>query len=356
MSFAPFARPMGGALTYADDSGPNRPPQALTRRQKAAIIVRLLARDGIKAPIDSLPEQLQTGLAEEMALMTSIDRATLDAVLEEFLTSVDDVALSFPRGLEGALGVLDHQLSATARARLRRKAGVHGDPWPRIAGLAADQLLPVLEDESIEVAAVLMSKLGVGRAAELLGKLPGPRARRIAYAVSLTGNVDPDTVQRIGLALAAQLDAQPIRAFEKGPVERVGAILNSSAAATRQSVLEGLEAEDAEFAEQVRKAIFTFANIPRRIDPRDISKIVRALDQSVLVTALAGAKGDEAAAGEFLLKSMSQRLANSIREEVEGKGKVKDKEAEEAMSTIVSIIREMEAAGELFLISVEEEE
>ena len=111
----------------------------------------------------------------------------------------------------------------------------------------------------------MLSKLPVPKAAELLGRLPGDKARRVAYAVSLTGNVDPETVRRIGQSLAAQLDTQPARAFDTGPVERVGAILNVSPAATRDDVLQGLQETDADFAEQVRRAIFTFVHIPDRL-------------------------------------------------------------------------------------------
>src|SRR5690606_29319918 len=110
--------------------------------------------------------------------------------------------------------------------------------------------------------AVVLSKLPVARAADMLGRLPGEKARRIAFAVSLTGDIDPETVRRIGLAVLAQIDSQPPKAFDAGPVERVRAILNVSPALTREEVLQGLEAEDAGFAEKVRKAIFTWVHIP----------------------------------------------------------------------------------------------
>lgn len=329
----------------------------LTGPQKAAIIVRLLLAEGAELPLSRLPDRLQADITQEIARMRSVDRATLEAVVQEFVAGIEAIGLSFPGGLDGALTLLDGHLSPTASSRLRRMAGASGssDPWERIAGLEPDRLLPVLEEEATEVGAVLLSKLAVSKAADLLGRLPGDKARRIAYAVSLTGNVDPETVRRIGLSLAAQLDAQPARAFDTGPVERVGAILNYSAAATRDAVLKGLEEEDAGFAEQVRRAIFTFTNIPVRIDARDIPKVIRNVDQAVLVTALAGARGADTAAAEFVLANMSQRMAASLRDEVANLGKVKDKDAEEAMATVVAAIREMEAAGEIFLIAGDED-
>lgn len=345
--------PAIGGPSFSGGGG-GRP--AVTNRQKAAIVVRLLSSEGVKLPLADLSEDMQTALTSEIAEMRLIDRETMTEVVREFCEQLESVGLAFPGGLDGALNLLDGQLSPSAATRLRRMASgsSRADPWERLAGLSAEILAPVLEEESVEVGAVMLSKLSVSKAAELLGKLPGDKARRIAYAVSLTGNVAPDTVHRIGQALAAQLDSQPPRAFDVGPVERVGAILNYSASATRDSVLKGLDEDDAVFAEQVRKAIFTFANIPSRIDGRDIPKILRNVDQAVLVTALAGATGALQPAAEFVLTNMSQRMAASLRDEMANLGKVKDKDAEEAMGTVVAAIREMESAGEIFLVAEDE--
>jgi len=333
-------------------------PLAMTGRVKAAVIVRLLLAEGAPLPLSSLPEHMQAALTEQIGRMRLVDRTTLGAVVEEFLNELEQVGLSFPGGIEGALTMMDGHISTTAANRLRRLAGASGkaDPWDRIMVLEEDRLLPVLEEESEEVAAVMLSKLPIPKAASLLGRLPGDKARRVAYAVSQTGNVDPETVRRIGQSLAAQLDTQPARAFETGPVERVGAILNVTAAATRDEVLKGLDETDADFARKVRRAIFTFVHIPHRIAGRDVPKIVRVVDQAVLVTAVAGATTDElAAAGTFLLENLSQRLAQSIRDEVADRGAVREKDAEEAQGAIITAIRELEATGELaFVVPAED--
>ena len=119
-------------------------------------------------------------------------------------------------------------------------------------------------------------------------------------------------------------------------------------------MLTGLDETDASFAGQVRKAIFTFTHIPERIDPRDIPKIVRGVDQPILVTALAAAKGADAATVDFILANISQRLAGSLRDEIEAAGTVKDKDGEAAQGAVVMAIRTLEAAGDLALVTGEE--
>lgn len=345
---------MSTEMALAELGMPAIPQRQLTKRQKAAVIVRLLLAEGVELKLSDLPESLQTELAHQMSTMRFIDRMTLKSVVDEFVDEIESVGLSFPGGLEGALNVLDGTISAATVARIRKAKGFNftGDPWETISGLDPSRLLPVLEEESVEVGAVLLSKLKVSAAADLLGRLPGPRARKLAYAISLTGAVEPAVVDRIGRAIAEQLDAQPTKAFADGPVERVGAILNFSPAATRDDVLEGLDAEDQAFAEEVRKAIFTFANIPDRIDARDVPKITRDVDPAVLITALASAMGGPMeASAEFILGAMSKRMADQLREEIGNLGKVKPKEAEDAMGTVVSTIRELEAAGEVLLLA-----
>jgi flagellar motor switch protein FliG len=348
--------PLGDLPKIGSGGGGGGSTVHLSGRQKAAIIVRLLVAHGAKLPISELPEDLQTSLTEEIGQMKPIDRDTLHAVVDEFADRIESIGLSFPGSIAGALDLLDGHLSAPAASRLRRLAGNSGkaDPWERIASVEADRLLPILEEESIEIGAVMLSKLSVSKAAELLGRLPGDKARRIAYAVSQTGAIDPDTVRRIGLSLSQQLEAVPPKAFDTGPVERVGAILNYSPANTREEVLKGLEETDRSFADEVRKAIFTFTNIPVRIDARDVPKIIRNVDQAVLVAALAGAKGEDTKSAEFILANISQRMADSLREEMQALGKVKDKDAEEAQGQVIAAIREMEAEGEIFLVAEED--
>ncbi|MDR0809876.1 MAG: flagellar motor switch protein FliG [Gemmobacter sp.] len=340
-------RPQSGAVTH------------LTRRQKAAVIVRLMLAEGSPLPLATLPEAMQAELAQQIGRMRLVDRQTLQEVVTEFLGELEQVGLSFPGGLDGALEMMDGHISGATASRLRRLADMHpdADPWDRLTAQPVESLTPVLEAESTEVAAILLSKLPVPKAALLLGKLPGERARRVAFAMSRTANVDPGTVRRIGFALLGQLDAAPPKAFESGAVERVGAILNIAPETTREAVLQGLDASDAGFAEQVRKAIFTFIHLPARLAPRDVPKLTRALDQPTLVTALAAAadQPERAAAAEFVLANLSQRMAQALRESIAERGRVRERDAEQAMNSVIAAIRALERDGEITLSQEEED-
>lgn len=330
----------------------------LTSRQKAAVIVRLLLAEGDDISLESLPVELQGALADEMAGMGMIDRATRDAVVEEFCDALDSVGLCFPGGMDGTLDLLGARISRDASDRLRRIAALSGrsDPWERIASLPVAHLAHLARTEAVEIAAVMFARLPVAKAAETFGQLDPGHARRIAYAMSLTGGIEAPAMRRIGLALVQAADALPRPVLDGGPVEKVGAILNFSPAATRDRVLEGLEEDDRDFAAGVRRAIFTWSNIPIRIDPRDVPRIVRAVDQLVLVRAMAGSQGINQPTVGFILGALGTRMADSLREEMEGAGRITAADAEAAMAEVVAAIRAMEAAGDLFLIAAEAEE
>ncbi|NDV01041.1 flagellar motor switch protein FliG [Pseudoroseicyclus sp. CLL3-39] len=353
--------PNAGAGAPALSAAPRAPrPEGLSRRRKAAMVVQMLLRDGTDISLSKLPEEVQLDLTRELGQLKVIDRATVEAVANEFLNDLESVGLTAPGGLEGALATLRDRLSPAAAARLHRETPSGAtDPWSLVAALKVEHLVPIMENECTEVAAVTLSKLPAGKAAELLGKLPGERARRVAFAVNQTSGISPAAVARIGRALAAEYGERPPTAFADMPEARLGTILNSSQPKTRDEVLEALDAEAPDFAKGVRKAIFTFANISDRVQPLDLPKVTRNVENDTLVTALAGAAqtgGDEGAAAEFILSSLPGRMAEALREGVAERGRVKKAEGEAAMADVVTAIRAAVEAGEISLIDVGDDE
>lgn len=349
--------PMGGAP--APLGAANGGISGLSGKAKAAIIVRLLLNEGAEIPLEELPDDLQLELTQQMGKMRIVDRETMNSVVGEFADQLENIGLHFPNGLAGALNAMEGKISRYTHSRLRKEAGVRqfGDPWERLKLLPPEDLAGLAEAESTEVAAVLLSKLDTAKAAQMLVHLPGPVARRITYAVSQTANVTPETVDRIGLSLAAQVEARPELAFNETPGQRMGAILTEAAAAKRDEVLTALDEQDLEFATKVRKAIFTYALIGERMQPIDVPKLMRVLSQPDLVTAMAYATDEEdVATSDFLLSNMSSRMADNIREEVAERGKVKRSDGEAAFSIIITAMRDMVATGEIELKSDDDDE
>lgn len=325
---------------------------ALTSRQKAAIIVRLLLSDGEQLSLEQLSPTAQGALAREMASMGIVDRSTRDDVAREFCETLEQVGLTFPQGIDNTLDILTGTISQDTSDRLRRMAAIagHSDPWERIAAMSPQRICELALAEATEIAAVMLSMLPVPKAAEAFGLMPSEQARRIAYMMSLTGGIEAPALRRIGTALLQTSEGMARPAIEGGPSERLGAILNFTPTHKREEVLTGLDIDDVNFAREVRKSIFTWTNIPSRIDPRDVPRILREVDGQTVAKAIAGAKDDNKPAADFILASLSNRMAETLQDEAKEITRLTDDEAEEAMTEVVATIRRMEASGDLFLI------
>lgn len=319
------------------------------------MVVQLLLRDGGDMPLSQLREDAQARLTRELGALSLIDRATLNSVVQEFERELADVALTAPGSVEAALKSLEGRISAGTVARLREEAAAKSGsyPWGMVLSLTPEEMIPITQAESPEVCAIILSKLPTAKAATLLGLMPGESARRIAYAMSTTTAIRPDAIDRIGAGLAQNYCATSAPTFADTAEARIGAILNSSAAATRDRVLQGLVSQDPTFGEGVRKTIFTFADIPSRVAVSDVPKVLREIDQSELVRALAFAAengGPMATAADFILENMSTRLAESLREEIAEAGKIRLSDGEAAQTAVVSTIRAAADAGTITLV------
>jgi flagellar motor switch protein FliG len=319
------------------------------------MIVQLLIGDGGKLELSQLPEDMQMLLARELGAIRLVDRETVYQVATEFARDLGAVGLSSSGGADGAIRALSDHLSPNLANRLRAElANAKGsDPWGVLLALPDDKLMDIMTLQSVEVGAVALSKLPVTCAAAILEKLPGDLARKITYAVSQTEKIAPEAVQRIGVSLVKDHCNAIAVAFEKAPDARVGAILNFSPALTRDALLAGLDGDDPTFANDVRKSIFTFKDIPKRLTPTDVPACIRGIPPEVLATAVAGALAGDAAlvaTAEFILENISQRMAGQIREEAAEQGPIKPKIAEDAMRDLSAAVRALADDGTISFI------
>lgn len=355
-------RAPGGAVATAPakPKSPQKPAPTRARidhlsgAEKSAIIVRALVAQGAALALSDLPQQMQTDLAQTLGRMRLVDRATMNAVVEEFLDTLDQIGLSFPDTLEGALAMLEDSLDSGATKRLRAmsRGGDLDDAW-MVLELADDALiLSMLAQESQMVGAVLLSKLSTEKAARLLMQLDGDLAQDLTLGISRTEDIAPATVTRIGVTLAEQITTRPKRAFTDPSPRRVGNILNSSDPEVRDSLLAQLEARDAQFARDVRKAIFTFQDIATRLDPRDVPLVARELDPADLMTLIAAQLPKDEAALHLLLENMSKRAATGLQDDAATLPPPSEAEAAAAGNRIATIIRGLVDAEKLALLQL----
>ena len=267
--------------------------QHMSARTKAAIVVRFKMQEGAEIDLASLPTSLQADLTREIADLRLIDHATLAEVIEEFAHELDSIGLTAQGGLGSALRLLERKITNDTARRLRQDAGVRlfEDPWGRFKQLDEKELLKLLGAETTEIAAMVLSKLDVTKAATLLGEMPGPRTLKFSFAISQTAGVTPQVVDRIGQSLMAQLDNKPERPFATLPEDRIAAILTAASDDLRDEVMNGLRETDPELAERVLAGVFTFVDNPTRISAVDVATVVKTVAKTDMVIALCYANG-----------------------------------------------------------------
>ena len=289
--------------------------------------------------------------------MPTVNQSTLAEVISEFAHELDSLGLVFSDGLTGALSQLDGKIDPKTASKIRKEAGVRqvGDPWGTVGAMSLEQLEPILRAESNKVASVVLSKLDTSKAEELLGALPGDQTGHLIYAISLTENVTPNAVDEVGLSLVTQTSKNPERAFDATPAKRLGATLSVTTASIRDTLLSGLKEDDQTIGLSVRNAIFTFKDIPQRLNPTDITQCLRAVDKSVLAIALTSAEQTElTAVSNFVLENMSKRLADNLRADLAESGEIKVAEGESAMAQVMLEIRRLIDLGEIEMITPSE--
>lgn len=346
------------------DIVPHQPPPAtaapdelakspLSKQDKAAILLRVLLSSGATPTLDDVDTTSLRNIMETMGNFGKVDRKTIDLVILEFLTELQEFGIALKGDIEDTIAALKGHVSDKTLDSIK-KSYINSptvDVWKTIIGVEADDLRTVLLREDTIVTATALSKIPSTKAAEILGGMEPFQAREIMLAIINSGNIDPKVVEIVGQGICASLFKNDgPSAFEKPAVERAGDIMNFAQSEIRDSLMDDFAKNDPDTAEQIRKVMFTFADIPIRLQPRDVSAVTRVVDQEVLIRALKGAEAEQAEIVEFILSNLATRAADQLREELAETAVAKKKLVEAAMNDIIAGIRQLEADGEIILI------
>jgi flagellar motor switch protein FliG len=114
---------------------------------------------------------------------------------------------------------------------------------------------------------------------------------------------------------------------------------------TEKSILHDLHERDQATADEVRKFMFVFEDI-KLLDDRAMQRLLKEVDTKDLALALR-AVDDELK--NLFFRNMSQRAAETLREEMDLAGQVRLKNVEEAQGRIVEIVKRLEDGDEIVI-------
>lgn len=321
--------------------------RGFTGVQKAAILVMQIGRERAAPLLRSLREQEVSEIMAEVARLQNLEADEIAEVLNEFKETFIARAHVAQGGYDTARELLEASFGSQKADEILDNLGVTmvAAPFEFLRRADTRQVLSYLQDEHPQTIALVLAHMNADAAAMVLSALPEEQQREVALRIAKMDRTSPEVIEQVEAILERKLSTviQQSDFAQAGGLETLVDILNSSDRATERLILEGLESQDAELADEVRNRMFVFEDITT-LDDRAVQLVLRSVDAKELAVAL---KGVDQKVRDKVLKNMSERAAANLSEEIQLLGPVKLKTVEEAQNSIVRVIRTLEEAGQI---------
>lgn len=316
--------------------------------QKAAILLIALGPEKSASIFKHLKEDEIEELTLEIANTRSVSPQTKESVLNEFY----QVCLAQQYIAEGGIGyakeLLDKALGSDKAQEVITKltASLQVRPFEFVRKTDPSQVLNFIQDEHPQTIAMILSYLSPAQSAMILGALTPEKQAGVAKRIAKMDRTSPDVIKEVERVLERKLSSLINQDYTiVGGVDAIVGILNTVDRGTEKHIMESLEIEEPELADEIRKKMFVFEDI-LLLDDRAIQRVLRDVDNNDLAVALKGANEE---VQNVIFKNLSKRLAAMIREDMEFMGPVRMKDVEEAQQKIVGIIRKLEDSAEIVI-------
>ncbi|WP_252313482.1 flagellar motor switch protein FliG [Sinobaca sp. H24] len=320
----------------------------LNGRQKAAILLISMGPDVSAGVYKHLTEQEIEKLTLEIANVRRVENDVKDTIMDEF----HHIAMAQEYITQGGIGyaknVLEKALGEDHAMKMieRLTSTLHVKPFDFARKADAGQILNFIQNEHPQTIALILSYLQSEQAGQVLSALPEKLQADVAKRIATMDSTSPEIVSQVEHILEQKLSATVTQDYtEAGGIESVVEVLNSVDRATERTILEALEAEDSELAEEIKKRMFVFEDIVT-LDKRSIQRVIRDVENEDLQLSLKVASEEVKA---IIFQNMSDRMAESFKEEMEYMGPVRVKSVEEAQTRIVNTVRRLEENGEIVI-------
>ncbi len=328
---------------------------SLTGRQKAAIFLVSLGGEISAKIMERLREDEVEKIVFEIARTESVDAELKDAVLQEFQDLMAAQNFITTGGIDYARDVLEKTFGSQKAIEIinRLTSSLQVRPFDFIRRTDPAHLLNFIQQEHPQTIALILAYLEPQKASVILQNLPDEIQSDVARRVATMDRTSPDVLREVERVLEKKLSTISSEDYTAaGGVDSIVEILNLVDRSSEKSIIESLEDEDPDLAEEIKKKMFIFEDIVM-LDDRSIGKVLREVNNDEMAKAL---KQVDAEVQDKIFRNMSKRAGAMLREEMEYMGPIRVKDVEEAQQKIVSIIRHLEDKGEIVIARSEEDE
>lgn len=322
--------------------------QGLTGRQKAAILLISLGPEVSAQIFKHLREEEIEQLTLEIANVRKVDALDKEIILSEFHQICLAQEYISQGGIEYAKDILEKALGSQKAVDIisRLTATLQVRPFDFARKADPGQILNFIQNENSQTIALVLSYLQPEQASIILSALPQEKQADVAKRVALMDSTCPEVISQVERVLEQKLSATVTQDYTSaGGIASIVQILNGVDRGTERTILDSLEIQDPELAEEIKKRMFVFEDIVN-IDNPSIQRIIRDIENSDLQLALKVASEELRAT---IFQNMSKRMAETFKEEMEFMGPVRLRDVEEAQTRIVATIRRLEEAGEIII-------
>ena len=318
----------------------------LSNQEKVAILFIALGTEYSAKLFQHLDDEEIEKITLEIANHKQVSAEQKAAVISEFYQMAMAKDYISSGGLEYAQNVLEKALGSEKAMDIinRLTTSLQVRPFDFLRKTDPSQLMNFIQNEHPQTIALIMAYLDPDQAATVLGSLSPDAQADVAKRIAQMDRTSPDIIREIERVLERKLSTLVTQDFTSaGGVKAIVEVLNRVDRTTEKSIIETLEVDNPELAEEIKRLMFVFEDIVQ-LDDRSLQMVLREVDTKDLSLALEATPQEVA---DKVYKNMSKRAADMLREEIEFMGPVKIRDVEEAQQKVVNVIRTLEDKGEI---------
>jgi flagellar motor switch protein FliG len=318
----------------------------------AAVLLMALPEEDAGELLAKIDPKLVEQVSIEIARTKIVTADEQDSAIRVFAES--NPTVGGVGGLEVAKALIQKALGTGANAALDNvRQSIEAMPFGFLRHVDSQNILTFIIDEHPQTIALIISHLPANFGAEILAGLPEARRLAVVRRVATMGQTNPEIIREVEKGLERRMSSVMRQSYENaGGVEAVAEMLNVSDRTTERAILDSLAAEDPELVEEIRRLMFVFEDIARFSD-KDIQTVLKNVETAQWALALKGASDT---LKTKILRNMSERASEMLREEMEYLGPVKRSSVEAKQQEIVDVIRRLEGNGEIDVNAINEQE
>ncbi len=322
-------------------------PEKMSGVQKTAIFLLTMGEDYTTKVFERMSDDSIGEIGVAMSRVDHITPEMLKAVSLDYVERFEGETKIIVEGeafLKNIIkGSMDKEKADAVFEDLEKKKRETPFIWSKKVNIGT--LASYMEGEHPQTIAMVLAHMPSEVASEILMSVPEDNKGDIALRIARLGTISEDVVRDVDKALRYELSDAVGPGGKAGGLQVLVDIINSVDKATEDAVMEHVEEDNAEMANDIRNLMFVFEDLVS-IDDTAMREILKKVEGQQLTYALKTATDEMK---DKVFSNLSQRAGDMLKDDLDAMGPIRLAEVEEAQQAIVRAAKELEADGTIAL-------